>query len=280
MGNDSLAEAKTRFLALHKGLGLRRPDLYAHLGLALCDLWGISESDPMEIVYAKAVAQIDSAIADRVTPELAELVRDYYNASAEPLMWSLNFEERLKAIHARLGNGHSVSNIRRDAKSFVPQLLAALDDIASTPIRLPPPRHADHARPLVGTIRDLHDPARLAQRTVDIFLRTVVHWPGHPATGCQLARTADLGDWLCVFTSANRYFNYQRESGARWPQRPSHAVGVGLLHDLHTRHPGAGVLLDPCAHQHAHLFDTLCLPASLIDRIVAHHDSSHQGAHP
>lgn len=267
-GADSLGEAKKRFLVLHKGLGLHRPDLYAHLGPALCDLWGVSAHDSMEIVYGKAVAQIDSAIVKRVAPELAAIARDYYNASAEPSMWSFNFEDRLKAIHTRLGNGHSVSNIRRDAKSFVPQMLAALDDVASVRTPLPPPLHTDHAKPLIDTIRDLQNPDRLANRVVDIFLRTVVHWPGHPITHCTVARTPDLGDWLCVFTSANQYHNYQRESGASWPEQPSQAPGLGLLLDLRAHRPDVGLLVNPSTHRDANLIDTLCLPVSLIDRII------------
>jgi hypothetical protein len=279
-GGGPLDEAKKRFLVLHKGLGLRRPGLCAHLGPALCDLWGISVSDPMDIVHAKAVAQIDSAITKRVTPELAEIARDYYNASAEPLMWPLNFEERLTAIHARLGNGYSVSNIRRDAKSFVPQMLAALDDVASIRTQLPPPRHADHAKPLVDTIRDLHDPDRLANRIVAIFLRTAVHWPGYPSIDCQVAHMTGLGAWLCVFTSTNRYRDYQRQSGAPWPDKPSQALGLGLLLNLHARRPDVGLLVDPCAHQHASLADTLCLPAGLIDRIIEQHNRTQRGSCP
>lgn len=272
--DDSLGAAKERFLVLHKGLGLHRPDLYAHLGPALRGLWGISARDSTEIVRAKALAQIESAIVTRVAPEIAEVARDYYNASAEPAMWSLNFEDRLKAIHVRMGSRYSVSNIRRNAKTFVPQILAALKDVASVRSPLPPPMHVDHAKPLIDTIRDLQDPDRLAKRVINVFLRTVVHWPGQHGTDCQVAHTTDFGAWLCVFTTINHYRNYRYESSAPWPEQPTQALGICLLLDLHAHRPGVGLIVNPGTHRHADPIDTLCLPAGLIGRIAAHHNGS------
>lgn len=268
--NNPVGEAENSLDRLHKGLGLRRSDLYTWLGPQLRQCWDIWDNTSIEVMRTQAAARISSAIVEHVDATRAKIALGYYNAAEYPELWPLKFSDRLDALHRRFGPTHSPSNIRRDARDiFLPRLKAALHATRTTRR----PGHTNsNGEELRRVVRALNNPHWVADTAIRRFLDTPVYAPRSPTTGFQVAEPAGHGSWLCVFTTIDRYANYHRECGAPWADEPVRMTGAELVRELRRYPHCPGILLDPPVHEDAGPKDTLPIPPDIIERYPLNYD--------
>src|SRR4051794_34268539 len=92
---ESHREAEHRLHSLHKGLGIRHPDLRKRLGSELRKIWRIADDDDLEIVRAKAIYRLETILRKFSDPQLSMVVRTYYNIYLDPPARDLPLGERL-----------------------------------------------------------------------------------------------------------------------------------------------------------------------------------------
>ncbi|WP_273937596.1 hypothetical protein [Kutzneria chonburiensis] len=81
------AKARKSLNGIHKGLGLRHPDLVGRLGFDLRMLWGIPQHAAVDELREQAVARIDLVVSQRLSESTAAVARDYFNISDDPRFW-------------------------------------------------------------------------------------------------------------------------------------------------------------------------------------------------
>jgi len=139
---------------------------------------------------------------------------------------------------------------RREVGGFAPELVREL--------------RAQPVSALTESIWDVNEPVRVVRRGMLDFFEALVFVPRAMDSGeLVFAEPAGYGPWLCVFTSAERYYGYRQATGAPWP-RPLALRGMEVLRRLWRQDVQVGVLVDPDGRPYRDYADTLSLTPALI----------------
>ncbi|MGW1679527.1 hypothetical protein [Saccharopolyspora sp. NPDC002376] len=275
-----LKSARDSVLDMHKGLGVRRPDLSNWLGPDLRRIWGITVED-MAGVMAQTIVRLDQAISEIPVPITARIVRVSYNIDPDPALMHLKHQRRIELLASRLGAGYSSRTVGRRAEEARKDVAAQLDrvwapispDAVRAVLEREPNRREQLEQSRDGgailcAIREVSNPRAQADRAIQLVLAGVVHVPRSSAGTLAIARTASHGDWVCAFTSASLLVEYQRSANPPWEGHPSTMTGADLLREMHHLELAAGVLVNPSADRNAEKADALPLPPELVANLV------------
>jgi len=261
------AKARKSLNGIHKGLGLRHPDLASRLGFDLRMLWGIPQHAAVEELREQAITRIDLVVGQRLSESTAAVARDYFNISDDQRFWGLTVEPRLAAIYAKYGDGHSPSETRRCAAAeIMPALHADLDELiaAWSPDDVPAARQNLHC---LG--RDLHDLNRVVDRIADTFLWSPLFVPISPSTGFRVIPIPHFGDWLPTFLTLSGHNEYGRTSGVTPPWNARRLLGAALLRELGDRAVRTGILVDPEPRVSEKLDHTIAFPPAVVEMMTS-----------
>ncbi len=243
---------------LHKALGVRGVDLMPLRVSELGRRLHIRPDDDEWTVLAKVVWQIENAI--RVVTNDAknqEILRYAYNTPRDSELNSRWLGDRLELLAGRNGRGWAAYTTNK----VVGRLTGSVGRVLRLNTPVPPAAQLaelvaaerDYGRTGIGRARIEVDGSHLSnlidawntsrRDEIEYWLeRWTLHFEvedGFLAT----VRTEGRGEFLCVFTSAERLAEYRRTSG-----RPlgvgTRAEGSHVL-DLVARTPGIGLAVDP-----------------------------------
>jgi hypothetical protein len=261
------AKARKSLNGIHKGLGLRHTDLAGRLGADLRTLWGIAQHAAVDELREQAIARIDLVIGQQLSESTATVARDYFNISADRTLWGLNFENRLSAIYAKYGDGHSPSETRRCAAA---EIMPALQTDLDQRIAAWSPDSAATARQSLYELgRDLHDLNRVVDRIADTFLRSPLFVPISPATGFRVIPIPHFGDWLPTFLTLSGFHAYGATSGVAPPWNARRLLGATLLRELGDRAIHAGILVDPEPRVAENLDHTIAFRPTVVEMMTS-----------
>jgi hypothetical protein len=242
---------------LRARLGVRGPGLFGIRNSELGSRLHVEPSDDAGVVLLKVLFQMEQAIPEVGEKEGdADILRYSCNTPRDPDLNHLDTQEkRLQLLADRGGPARATTNKR------VAHLTTRL--VQHWRSRPPPPPTAaeleqlrrqeeDYHRTGMGTTTVAVGPDHLTKliETWNSSARNEIEdwleqWVLHVeiADGYLVTtRTADRGEYLCVFTSTERLAEYQRSLGAA-PGVPERAKGGDLL-GLATR-SGVGLAVDP-----------------------------------
>lgn len=244
--------------SLHKKFGVRGLDLMEVRRSDLGRHLHVHPHDDEWHVLAKIVWQVDRAIRRATRDEKnRDILRYAYNTPRDSALNALWLLGRLDLLAARRGKGWARSTTNKVApklaESVVRELQRALPAPDGVELAELVEAERDYGRAGTGRARIQVDESHLSnlidewntsrRDEIEYWLE---RWELHfeVESGCLVTmRTADRGEYLCVFTSAERLAEYQRLAG-HVPGRAARSEGVHLLGRL-AGTPGVGLAVDP-----------------------------------
>ncbi|GAA1331190.1 SseB family protein [Saccharothrix algeriensis] len=243
---------------LHKAVGVRGLDLARVKATELGRRLHVRPEDDEWVVLAKVVWQVENAIRLVTNDEKnREILRYAYNTPRDSELNTRWLGDRLELLAGRKGRGWAAFTTNK----VVGRLTASVGGYLRLTVPAP---HAgelaelveaerDYSRTGIGRARVEVDGSHLSnlidawntsrRDEIEYWLeRWTLHFEvedGFLAT----TRTPGGGEFLCVFTSAERLAEYQRSTG-RPGCSPARDEGGRVL-DLVARTPGVGLVVDP-----------------------------------
>jgi hypothetical protein len=269
---------------LHKGAGIRRPDLGERLGHELREIWGITDRDPAGRVRAAVVLRLKPVLDALGDDDLAFVIWTAYNLGVTPSSDTL--EGRFKILEAAdLKKRTCQRRVELFVRLLVQSVAGAQPELADRDLReaqwwlehnirpmVEPARRADPGDKVAGYVSVLYTPeaARnsvLVSSGIDAFLAERSYAPAAEDGSLLSAELGDWGAWLCVFTDSGRLGEYRAVAGKRWPRIVT-ATGSDFVRHAHARSDPTGVLINPDARRGAGVEATLPLPPAEIARLA------------
>ncbi|OLR90711.1 hypothetical protein [Actinokineospora bangkokensis] len=234
---------------LYKGAGVRRSDLRRALGETGARLFHATARDTAHELRAKVIWQVGGLIAHHCGDRRSVLVlRTSYNLDQDPELTGLGLGKRRELLARRLGRGYGGRSAERVLEDH---LNGSFGLALAGP--LPPPEAEvvlrmaqQEARYAMGT-----EPA---QRTavitaagervplVDALPGMELHFLAE-GDAVRVTRTDRFGEVVCVFSSAELLWDYERRVGAGPRERRAAAQGRRVL--AMARASGVGLAFDP-----------------------------------
>ncbi|MDQ3577528.1 MAG: hypothetical protein M3443_07985 [Actinomycetota bacterium] len=242
--------------SLHKGLGVRRPDLGDSLSPTLAKNMRIDTDNAPEIILATVIHQLKVAIeAATRDPKNRTMLTAAYNLDRDPRLTALILTERLKVLNDRHGDGYSLSTSQKVvAKLIKKKMQAILSRVFSFPpdaeiqrlVKLETDyalrstgigkRTADHPVLLLSpdAIADLiSDTTGLNRRFLETTVLPQAEWHVEVSRdGFLVTAVTPSGEYVRAFTSEDLLQEYQEAAGAPSTHQAHVTVGRKILNIL------------------------------------------------
>jgi hypothetical protein len=276
--NALLKRAEKSFASIHKGLGVRRPDLRTRLGPELRTLWQVADLDSPQVVLAKTVIRLEDLLTELSDDSLSMVVPTSYNFSLDLETSRLPLSGRQKSLATQEGESLSERTVQRRIEEFqtamgerlrrcfdpIPQERVEVTILREQrPISRDQRTNAPRAQKVCRSVQRLYSQVDPAEEAIHDFLGAQVHIPT-PA----VVSTFAFGRWLCVFSDGERLTTYRQATNAPWTTRPAVRTGADLARQISADLPGVGILLNPAPRRDGDPGDTLMLPPETVRSIA------------
>lgn len=271
---------------LHKGLGIRRPDLLTFTA-GLHSRWRVPPTEKPVTLRSRLIWHVGRALSTIGDPIALQLGRAGYNLDRDYHLSGLDFGKRIEtAMDGRRATAHRMFHgVVKDI--VVPALTTPLEvphedlqDIITRELGFVRQRGVSPLRSAGPTIlpaghEELHQAISTLYtspypRIVRRFLRSVVVIPTGPRPGLIVTETRRAGHWVCAYSDHQLLRDHAAVAGLPWTGHWQQVDGVDLVRMIRSLPVPAGMLLNPPLGPAADLSRTLPLTAPMLRNIEAH----------
>lgn len=256
---------RTAVHKLHKGLGVRQARLPSLvLTTKLGELWHVTRHDLKSVLLAKVIYRLEEEFRNVCDRRIRRAAPVIYNTLRDPEMHDLDLGQRQDLLRDRHPDedGYSKRSMSRIihtlGEAIEHSLLSPLPAIPEAALLAIMRREAEFTDELSGRIgpsaftRLVGQSYTAPMDASAAFLRLPVLVPRSHTNDLIIARTADQGDWLCVFSTQETQRAHQNATPRQpWSGSCSTILGAELVHTVVSRWSSVGILVDPPASRSA-----------------------------